>query len=132
MPNNTPTEHEEQCQLFSWAWLHVWKYKDLGLMYAIPNGGLRNQNVARKLKQEGVKPGIPDIHLPVGRGGHFSLYIEMKRQKGGQLTMHQKDVIERLRKQNHRVEVCKGWEAARDVLERYLNDPRTAGVAWAE
>jgi hypothetical protein len=57
-------EHEEQVALFEWAAWNSSKYKELELMFAIPNGGQRHVVVARKLKDEGVKAGVPDIFLP--------------------------------------------------------------------
>ena len=58
-------EHQEQVALFNWAKFFENKCKDLGMMYAIPNGGKRHIAVARKLKAEGVKAGVPDIFLAV-------------------------------------------------------------------
>lgn len=50
-------------------------------MHAVPNGGNRNPREAARLVGQGVKPGVSDIFLPLARGGHHGLYIEMKRQK---------------------------------------------------
>lgn len=116
----TPTEHEEQVLLFRWAHENEHRYPVLPLLHAIPNGGHRLKAVAGKLRAEGVKAGIPDVHLPVARNGFHSLYIEMKRTKGGRLTLDQNEMIARLRLANNQVEVCKGWEEARDVLVQYL------------
>lgn len=66
-----PTEHWEQVQLFEWSE----NLPELKLMHAIPNGGKRDIRVALKLKEEGVKPGVPDIFLPLSRGGKHGLYI---------------------------------------------------------
>ena len=79
MMNITAKEHDEQGSLFQWAGIAVFKYPELNCMFAIPNGGLRNPVVARKLKAEGVKSGVSDIFLSVARGGYHGLYIEMKR-----------------------------------------------------
>src|SRR3990167_7125439 len=40
---------------------------DVRLLFAIPNGGLRNIRVAMNLKAEGVRAGIPDYFLAVPR-----------------------------------------------------------------
>ncbi len=55
------SEHQEQCALFHWAAHMESKHPQLGLLFAIPNGGLRNKLVARKLKMEGVKAGVLEI-----------------------------------------------------------------------
>jgi hypothetical protein len=115
-----PLEENEQRWLFQWAADAVRRWPELALMHAIPNGGKRDRVTAAKLKGEGVKPGIPDIFLPVPRGGFHGLYIELKRTKGGRPSEAQKDMIPRLREQGYRVEICKGFNAAADVIERYL------------
>lgn len=115
-----PLEENEQRWLFQWAADAALKWPELELMHAIPNGGKRDRVTAAKLKGEGVKPGIPDIFLPVPRGGFHGLYIELKRTKGGRPSEAQKDMIPRLREQGYRVEICKGFNAAADVIEEYL------------
>lgn len=77
-----PTEDEEQIALMQWASVMSGRYPELHLMYHIPNGGARSKPEAARFKAMGVKKGVPDIHLPVARGQHHSLYIELKRQHG--------------------------------------------------
>lgn len=77
-----PTEDEEQIALFRWAAMMEWKYPQLRRLYHIPNGGKRTKAEAGIFKAMGVKSGVPDVHLPVARGGYHGLYIEMKRTKG--------------------------------------------------
>ena len=102
------SEHQEQCNLCDW--IHE-TYPDL-LFYAIPNGGVRTEGAREKLKREGLLKGVPDLCFP-----ELNLYIEMKRAKGGSLSPFQKDVIARLRKIGCRVEVCKGCEEAKKILQ---------------
>ena len=63
------SEHQEQAALFRWAWFAQVKHPALALLYAIPNGGHRHKAVAARMKAEGVKAGVPDLCLPVARGG---------------------------------------------------------------
>lgn len=63
-----PTEAQEQTALFQWAEMMQGRIPELRLMHHIANGGTRNQIEAVHLKQQGVKPGIPDIFLPCARG----------------------------------------------------------------
>ena len=63
---------------------------------------------------------MPDIFLAASRQGFHGLYIELKRQKSGRVEKPQKDIIARLREAGYRVEVCKGWWEAREVIENYL------------
>lgn len=112
-------EHDEQVALFRWAGYKTREIPELCFLFAIPNGGARHIAVARKLKAEGVKAGIPDIFLPVVRGAYHGLFIEMKVGKN-KLTGPQEEWHVVLKGQGYRVEVCYGWEAAKDVLEDYL------------
>lgn len=118
--NRTPMEHDEQKALFDWAAWAAKQYPDLALMHAIPNGGHRHPVTAARLKAEGVKPGIPDIHLPVARGRYHGLWIELKRRCGGSVSPEQKAWKSALEHQGHRVEICKGFEEAKATIEEYL------------
>lgn len=117
---SVPTEHEEQVMLFHWAQLQSSKYPPLALMFAIPNGGKRNAKTAVDLKYEGVKPGVSDIFLPCACGGYHGMFIEMKRTKGGALSAAQRDFISKVENQGYKVVVCKGFEAAREEIVKYL------------
>ena len=116
MKQPIPTEHQEQCMLFQWA---AWK-PELRLMHAIPNGGKRDIRTAALMKAEGVKPGVPDIFLPLPRGGCHGLYIELKRRKGGIVSKEQAAWMAALAAQGYRCAVCHGWEMARDEILDYL------------
>jgi integrase len=119
----SPLEGKEQEALFDWATLARRRYPELEWLFHIPNGGSRPLWEALALKRRGVKAGVPDICLPVARGTYHGLWIELKRLgKGHNTTADQKRVIRALRGYGHRVEVCAGWEAARCVIEDYLDD----------
>ena len=123
-------EHENQVFLFQWAKLNERKYPELALLFAIPNGGARHIVVAQKLKREGVKSGVPDICLPVSCGKYHALYVELKRPaatlKNGEPSKAKKTTSEqdgwhaRLRAVGNRVECCYGWQAAVNVIKKYL------------
>lgn len=114
------SESVEQIALFRWAAYAECTYPELALMYHIPNGGMRNKAVAGKLKAEGVKAGVPDIHLPIARAGYHSLYIEMKAV-GGKTSKIQEAWLSRLNEQGHCAVVCYGFEQALDVIVKYLD-----------
>lgn len=115
-----PTERQEQITLFAWAKLYEDVYPCLRLMHHIPNGGWRNSREGADLKRQGVSPGIPDIFLPAARSGFHGLYIELKRRKSSGVSRAQKETIEALAGEGYCVAVCRGWEAARDVILDYL------------
>ena len=92
-------------------------------MFAVPNGGYRAKATARRLKLTGVRAGVPDIVLPVARGGHHGLFIEMKTADG-RLSPDQKRFIAFLQAQGYATAVCHGNQQATDTIERYLEMPK--------
>lgn len=117
MPKNA--EHYEQKALFLWADLLIPKVPELALLFAIPNGGQRNIIIARKLKDEGVKAGVPDMCLPVARGNYHGLFIELK-SKDGVTSKNQDYWLRRLSEQGYQTVVCYGWTEAKETIEKYL------------
>lgn len=106
---NCPSETEEQEGFVNWFRA---KFPAV-LIFAIPNGGHRAISTAKRLKAEGVVPGIPDLHVPAWR-----LWIEMKRAKGGKLSAEQDAMILHLEAIGHKVIVGKGAEdASAQVLD---------------
>lgn len=121
MKNNyTPTEAEEQATLFSWAAMNSARNPELKLMFHIPNGGARKPSEAARFKAEGVKPGVPDIFLPVARAPFHGLFIELKRQRSGKLSDHQKKWLNDLNREGYLAEVAYGWQEAAELILDYL------------
>ena len=106
-----PSEHIEQ--VFFVAWFRR-KYPNIWI-FAIPNGGGRSKAQAGQLKAEGVSAGVPDLYIPAWR-----VWIEMKRQKGGTVSVEQKDWHEYLRSIGDTVFVCKGFEHAKESIKKIL------------
>lgn len=115
------TEHVEAVTLMRVVRLHEAKYPALRLLFAVPNGGMRNKIVASKMKSEGVKAGVPDYLLPVPRGTHPGLAIELKTLTGG-TSREQKKWLADLRDVGWRAEVCRGWEEAWTVIQDYVGE----------
>lgn len=117
----TAIQHEamEQEALFSWATCMEHIFPELSLLYHIPNGGRRDHAEAVNLKRQGVKAGVPDICLPVARGGFHGLYIELKAGDN-KPTAKQKEWLANLRAEGYKATVCNGWDAARDTILNYL------------
>ncbi len=123
------SEHDEQSELFAWmATAPIGMRPCLELAFAIPNfAGHHGSKVSRlisgkKAKAEGRKSGVPDVFLPVAKGGFHGLFIEMKRADGtpSDVSHDQTDWINALRGEGFRVEVCYGFEQARLTLVAYL------------
>ena len=91
------------------------------LIYHVPNGGHRHKLVAMKLKQQGVKAGIPDLVLPMARGGFFGLYIEFKATVDpAAVSASQAACIRRLNDQGYLAVVCRGHFDAMEQIRAYL------------
>lgn len=115
-----PSEDREQEALFQWAAFQSAGLPELRLLFAIPNGGKRHIKTAMTLKRTGVKPGVPDIMLPVARGRCHGMFIELKRQRGGVMSVDQKKWQRDLQEQGYMAVVCKGWEEASIAIVAYL------------
>lgn len=115
-----PLEHDEQTALMEWAKRNLGRWPELALLFAIPNGGARSAITGARMRDEGVKPGVPDLFLPVARGRYHGLFIEMKRRRGDGPDDQQTKWHDDLRAQGYRVEVCRGAEPAETVLRYYL------------
>lgn len=139
---NTITEHGEQVAFMDWCQLMINRgvYPELSLMYAIVNerGGSGSKTKSRiamieieKAKAQGLKKGVPDLCLPVARGGFFGLYLETK-VKPNRPTPEQIEWIEALTAQGYRAVVCYGYPGLRLEVESYLAMPATVPLILAE
>lgn len=122
MARNVRIDHENGAQeaLFSWCDYNKGRYPELSLLYHIPNGGKRDARTAIALKRQGVKAGVPDLHLPVPRGKYHGLYIELKVGKN-KTTEKQDEWLQALTEQGYFTAVCYGWENAAETLANYLD-----------
>lgn len=112
-------EAAEQEALFKWAAWMEQKLPELRLLFHVPNGGRRDSREAARLKAQGVKPGVPDLFLPVARGGYHGLWIELKAGRG-KPSSNQCQWIGDLNEQGYRAVVCWGWEAASLEIVDYM------------
>ena len=118
--NRTPHEAAEMTWLFQWIGYASAVHPELWLAFHIPNEGLRDPRTGHNLKIQGMRPGVPDIMLPVARGIYHGLFIELKRKKYGRVSEEQAIWIDRLNRVGYRAVVCAGWEAAKGEILRYL------------
>ena len=110
------SEHQEQVVLVA----RVRQFLPDVLIFAVPNGGLRNRRVAKQMKDEGLLAGVPDLVIAEARGGYHGLFLEMKRTRGGSLSDRQRGVGRQLRARGYYVAVAKGADEGVAVLEAYL------------
>lgn len=116
-----PLESNEQQTLLEWAKRMEGRWPELRMLYHIPNEGKRSQRTGARLKAEGLKTGVPDICLPVARGEHHGLYIELKRRRNSKVTKEQLDWIADLVAQGYVAAVCRGCDEAISLITRYLS-----------
>ena len=72
-------------------------------------------------RQMGCRKGVPDLCLPIPMHGYHGLYIELKTERGKE-SMEQARWISALNQMGYKAAVCKGWEAARDLLIQYMEE----------
>ena len=115
------TEYQHQLTLIKWTQQPSIRkrYPELRLLFHIANER-KDKKETIILKRVGVKSGVPDLFLPVSRSGFHGLWIELKTETGKTSDV-QDWWIDNLRLEGYCVEVCKGWQQATELLERYLN-----------
>lgn len=164
MAKRNDPEHQEQVQVVDWCvnypkeirsgcptLARQYGYEELNAFFAIPNGGYRPWSEGKKLHEEGVSAGVPDLEWPVPSphlhpdnltlafhafetdyGGflthpsygrcYYGLYIEMKYGKNT-TSPKQKERIAQLKASGYRVEVCYSVDHAFEVACNYLGLP---------
>ena len=118
-PRN-PHEADEQKLLFEWAEYAEVLHPELELLHHLVNEGKRSYWSGCELRKQGMRAGVPDICLPVPRGGDGALYIEMKRKKGGTVSERQRWWIDKLNAVGNKAVVCHGFDEAKDAILAYL------------
>jgi hypothetical protein len=102
-------------------------------------GGSRHPAEAKKLRQMGVRQGIPDLLLPhampdASGGASWGLALELK-SPSGRLRDEQRWWLRRLLEQGWAVAVAYGFDEARYIIERYLDgdhEPQGLDLSGAE
>jgi hypothetical protein len=112
-PQLSASEHAEQVAL-------VRRLRADGhFVAAIPNGGLRDAITARRLRDEGVVAGMPDLVLLLAGGR--SIWVEMKRRDRGKPSPEQKKVHAALKSLGHCVIVANGAAEAYNKISEAIN-----------
>lgn len=118
-------EQIEQMRLIVWTQQPEVRerYPDLKLLYHVPNERKCTPAQGQTLKRMGVKRGVPDLCLPVPSGKAHGLYIELKSMdKSARASDAQLWWMDKLVAQGYAVAMCRGWEAARDVIVGYMEE----------
>lgn len=116
---NPVTEAQHQINVIRWSQINRAKYPELRLLHHVPNGGTRDVVEGKHLKEQGVKPGVPDLDLPVARGKYHGLRIEMKTPSGT-VSPEQTWWVDELSEQGYFAVVCHGWQEAIALIAWYF------------
>ena len=117
--NATPLEQAE-CRTFVEYLELLQKQGKIGLFTHSSNETYtKSWKIKNRNKAMGVRAGMPDylICLPAHK---TLLFIEMKRVKGGTLTVEQKAWLKMLNECGVIALVAKGFDEANAILERYV------------
>lgn len=103
----------------------LWHYESTNMeiyqrLHATPNGGLRHNATAGKMKAEGQKKGYPDLSLDKPRGLYCGMRIEMKYGKNG-LSEEQIQWLRQLDADGYYCVVCYSDKEAIDAINHYWN-----------
>ena len=112
-------EEIEQCKLFDW----IRTIPELeGCAFHIANERKANPMRGLLLKRMGVLSGVSDIFIPIAKGAHHGLFIELKAGNN-KTTLKQQAFLARMTLNGYLAVCCLGYEAARAVILTYLEKP---------
>lgn len=115
----TAREADEQIALFQWIETVTSREPRIAWAFHVPNGEYRHKATAVKLKAMGVRPGVPDVFLPVSAHGYVGLAIELKVD-GNEPDPEQRRWLQQLREVGWFANVYHGWVAAALAITWYL------------
>lgn len=102
---------------------------ELKWLHAIKNQGHGDSVRGGRSKAEGVRAGVFDMFLPFPMARlsngivverFYGLYVELKKPGKHKTSDVQETFQSDIKAVGYAAEVCVGWEAARDVILRYL------------
>ncbi|HAU6297898.1 TPA: VRR-NUC domain-containing protein [Citrobacter freundii] len=87
-------------------------------LHSTPNGGLRADSTAARMKAEGQKKGYPDLSYDKPRGIYCGLRLELKYGKNS-VSAEQKEWLNQLADDGYYCVVCYGEQEAIDAITAY-------------
>lgn len=129
------TEYQEQIKIFQWIskqqQLHQTNptkteinqehAQHLQYAFATLNGIHTSKKQAFEAKRAGAKKGTPDLIIPNPHPNWPTLYIELKRPKGGRTSKEQRQFLQHLNNTGSHAKICHGAQAAIRAIKQYLN-----------
>lgn len=111
------SEYDEQKILVKWLRDNKIKCASSGNGFALNTQD--NVHYVAKLRATGLSKGFPDLEVFIGNGK--SLYIEMKRKKGGVVSEEQKKWINWLNDNGYSAKVCHGADEAIEYVKGFID-----------
>lgn len=118
---NQKTELTEQQTVIEWCEVMSGQFPELKTIYHIPNEGKRSRIGGGALRASGLKAGVPDLCLPVSRGGWNALYIEMKKDRTCKCTQEQINFQKLLSRYGNLCYTAYGANDAINAINNYLS-----------
>ena len=115
---NAQPEAIEQAKVIAWARANERNYPYLWMLHSSLNGVKMTKAQAGRAIAQGMLSGVPDLFLPVRRGGYAGLYIEMKWGKNT-TTPNQKTYKADVESQGFLAKVCYSAKEAIEVIQKY-------------
>jgi len=114
-----PKDEEHRLQVACVRWFRM-QYPHLReMLFAVPNGGRRDEKTGARLKEEGVIAGVSDLILLQRNDNYGALLIEMKTKTGRQ-SESQKRWQQTAEEQGYRYVVCRSLEEFMKEVNSYV------------
>jgi hypothetical protein len=111
---------ESKIQIACVTWFNYQFQEYRGLLFSVPNGGLRNKTTASILKAEGAISGVSDLILMLPNKRYHALCIEMKTDKG-KLSDNQEAWRDKALNHGYQYQVCRTIDQFISTVTNYLN-----------
>ena len=113
----TPSEDFESTTFVAWLELQIAQGAPIQKFTHIPNETPTSAIQAKRLQRMGVRRGVPDYMLVIK---HKLVFIELKRSKGGKVSVHQQQWLDALSAAGVSAYVCCGAAEAKKVVLNLL------------
>ena len=122
-------ELDLQALVIDWARLKIYEYPALEWLYACPNGSNYGKDrrlaaiQAKRMRDEGLLPGVPDLFLPYPARGKHGYYLELKRPGAmNEVRQGQREFMAWAESVGYLCNVFDNFEDITESLVWYLSD----------
>lgn len=115
--NTTPTEDQECHTLVDYLEILKGQGKVVVFSHTANETYTKSWRQKRRNTAMGVRSGVPDYIIVTPK---HTLFIEMKRTKGGVVSATQKEWVKAIQDTGVPCEVCKGFDEAKVFLDKWI------------